>query len=168
MTTLYELAAQYHDDLVRLEQMELDEQTIQDTLEGMTGDLDEKVTNIAKFIRNLESSADAIKDAEAKMAARRKTINKKADHLKGYVLHHMLELGIKEISCPYFTVKPAKNPPALDVFDAKQVPDKFWITPPPPPPPAPAMDKDAIKASIKAGNEVPGARMTQGQRLKIA
>ena len=165
MPTLYEIAAQYQNDLATIEALDLDDQTMQDTLEGLTGDFDDKATNIAKFIRNLESTAEAIKEAEGKMAARRKAIENKSKHLADYVLHHMLQSGIKEVSCPYFTIKPAKNPPKLEVFDDKQVPDQFWKQPPPPPR---QIDRDAIKASIKAGEEVPGARQVQGFRLKIS
>jgi hypothetical protein len=49
------------------------------------------------------------------------------------------------------------------VFDAAQVPAEFMKQPEPPPA---APDKTAIKAALKAGTDVPGARLVRGQRLE--
>ena len=50
--TLYNIADQYLVDLQKLQDMEIDEQTFADTLEGWSGDLDIKATNVAMFVRN--------------------------------------------------------------------------------------------------------------------
>ena len=59
--TLYTVADQYLADIKKLQDMEIDDQTFADTLEGLAGDLEVKATNVALFIRNLEANADAIK-----------------------------------------------------------------------------------------------------------
>jgi hypothetical protein len=164
VTQLYVLADEYRAAAERLADMDIDEQTMLDTLESISGDLEAKAANVAMFARNLEATAAAIKDAEAGMEARRKAIEKRADGMRRYLLACMQSTGIKRIECPHFAVIVRDNPLAVDVFDAAQVPAEFMRQPEPPPP---AVDKAAIKAAITAGREVPGARLTQGHRLEI-
>ena len=121
-----------------------------------------KAANVAMFARNLEATAAAIQDAEKAMAARRKAIERRAARLRAYILLCMQATGMKTIDCPYFRLTVRDNPVAVDVFDHEQVPAVFFGTAPPPP-----IDKAAIKAAIKSGQEVPGCRLTQGQRLEI-
>jgi len=164
MTALYQLTDQYRLAAERLADLDLPDEVIADTLEGMAGELEVKATNVAAFARNLETTAAAIKDAEASMAARRKALERRAESLRHYLLHNMQRAGIKRIDSPHFTLSVKDNPPAVDVFDVFQLPAEFMRQPEPPPP---APDKPAIKEALKAGVDVPGARLTQSQRLEV-
>ena len=163
--TLYEIAAEYRDMAAKLADLDLDEQTIADTLEAEGGALVEKGQNVAFVVRNLEASAEAIKQAEAAMAARRKAIENRAARIRAYLLDGMRIAGIQKIESPYFAISIKRNPPAVDVFDEAQVPAEYRRDPPPPPPPAP--DKKLIAQAIKDGAEVPGCRLLQGERVEI-
>lgn len=164
MTALYEIAAEYRDAATKLAELDLDAQTVADTLEGLSGDLETKAQNVAFFVRNLEATAAAIKQAEADMAARRKAMENRADGLKRYIFESMTVAGIEKIECPHFRLAIKNNPAAVDVFEPGLVPASFMRTPEPPPP---ALDKTAIKEALKAGQDVPGARLTSGRRLEI-
>ena len=164
MTSLYDIAAEYRQTADKLADLDLDEQTIADTLEGMSGALEVKAQNVVMFARNLEATATAIKEAETAMAARRKAIENRAAGLRRYALSAMQVAGVQSIECPYFKLSVRKNPPAVEVFDAAQIPAQFMRTPEPPPP---APDKKAITEAIKAGQEVPGARLVSGERLEV-
>ena len=164
MTSLYDIAAEYRQTADKLADLDLDEQTIDDTLEGMSGALEVKAQNVVMFARNLEATATAIKEAETAMAARRKAIENRAAGLRRYALSAMQVAGVQSIECPYFKLSVRKNPPAVEVFDAAQIPAQFMRTPEPPPP---APDKKAITEAIKAGQEVPGARLVSGERLEV-
>lgn len=164
MTALYELAAQYRDIATRLQDMDLDEQTIADTLESVSGELEEKATNTAMVIRNLEASAAAIKEAEAGMAARRKTIERRAESLRRYLLDNMVACNMQKIESPYFQIAVRDNPPAVDVFEPGLLPAEYMRQPEPPPP---APDKAAIRVVLKSGHDVPGARLTHSKRIDI-
>lgn len=163
--TLYEIAAEYRDMAAKLADLDLDEQTIADTLEAEGGALVEKGQNVAFVVRNLEASAEAIKQAEAAMAARRKAIENRAARIRAYLLDGMRIAGIQKIESPYFAISIKRNPPAVDVFDEAQVPAEYRRDPPPPPPPAP--DKKLIAQAIKDGFDVPGCRLVQGERIEI-
>ena len=164
MSALYLIAQEYRAAAELLADLDLDAQTVADTLDSISGELEQKSVAVAMFARNLEATAEQIKQAEAAMATRRKALENRADSLKRYLLGAMQTTGITKVECPYFKLSVRDNPPAVDVFDATQVPAEFMVTPPPPPA---APDKSAIKAAIKAGQDVPGCRLTQGQRLEI-
>ena len=164
MTALYELAAEYRADAEKLADMDLDEQTLADTLEGLSGELEVKAQNVIMFTRNLEATAAAIKEAEAQMAARRKALENRAAGLRRYVLENMQFAGIQKIECPFFKLSIRDNPAAVDIYEPGLIPAQYMKQPEPPPP---APDKTAIKAAITAGTEVPGAKLTKGTRLEI-
>lgn len=164
MTALYEIVATYREAADKLADLDLDPQTLEDTLESLSGELEEKATNTAMLIRNLEASANAIKDAEAQMAARRKALENRAARIKDYVLANMMIAGIQKIECPYFKLAVRENPAAVEVFEPGLIPAEFMRQPEPPPP---AVDKKAIGEALKAGKEVPGCKLTKGVRLEI-
>ena len=164
MTALYLLAHEYRAAADALAELDLDDQTVSDTLDGLGGDMEVKAANVAMFARNLEATAAAIQDAEKAMADRRKAIEARAERLQAYILLCMRATGMKTIECPYFRLSIRDNPPAVDVFDPAQVPASLMVAPTLPPA---APDKAAIKAILKAGQDVPGCRLTQGQRLEI-
>jgi hypothetical protein len=164
MTTLYELSNEYLAVQNKLIEADFDEQTIADTLEGMAGELEVKAQNVAFFIRNLESTADQIKQAEKQMADRRKALENKAATIKDYLKRNMQATGINKIECPYFAISLKKNPPAVLITDEAAIPAEYLVQVPPPPP---SVDKKAIAEALKAGVNVAGAELTQGERVDI-
>ena len=162
--TLYNIADQYLVDLQKLQDMEIDEQTFADTLEGLSGELELKATNVAMFVRNLEASAEAIKAAEKQMAERRKALEAKADRIRQYLLDNMTRTGITKIDCPYFVLSVRKNPPAVEVLNQDMIPDEYFDIPEPP---APTLNKNRLKEDLKAGVIVEGVKLTAGQSLSI-
>ena len=164
LPALYELAAAYRADLDKLNDLDLDSQTIADTLESIGGDLQEKCTNVGFVIRNIEALAAQIKEAESQMAARRKALENRAEHVREYLLHNMQACQISKIESPYFTLAIRNNPPKVIIDDPEAVPDEYWRQPPIP---LPELDKKAIGAAIKAGQTVAGAHAESGVSLSI-
>ena len=73
--------------------------------------------------------------------------------------------GIRQIACPHFAITLKKNPQSVDVYEPDLVPAEYWIQPDPPPP---ALDKRTMSADMKAGKEIPGAKLvTDSYRLEI-
>lgn len=162
--TLFEIAQQYRHITDVLMDAGCDEQTLTDTLEAESWELETKASNYGFVIRNLEATATAIKQAEEQMAARRKALENRAKYLNERLKTGMEIARVTELSCPYFSVKIKKNPPAIDVWDEKQIPEQYWVQLEPPPK---TIDKKAIKAAIDADIEVPGAKKVQGTRIDI-
>jgi len=161
---LFDIAAQYRADCEKLASLDIDEQTLADTLEGLSGDLEVKATNIAALARNIEAMAGAIKGAEEQMAARRKTLEARADRLRSYMLAGMQAAGVQKIETPYFALSLKQNPASVLVEEPGLVPAEFMKTPEPPPA---APDKRAIGEALKAGKDVPGCKLVRGVRLDI-
>jgi len=162
--SLFDVASEYREACERLADLDLDAQTISDTLDGLTGDLEHKATNVALFTKSLESLAASIKDAEAQMASRRKALEARAARLRTYMLDCMQMAGVQRIESPHLRISVAKTPPSVEVFDAAQIPADYMRQPEVPPPVA---DKTAIRDAIKSGLDVPGARLVTGTRIDI-
>jgi len=165
MTTLYEITATYRNDARRLADLDLPAEVVTDTLDAMSGELEVKAQNVVMFARDLQATAAAIKEAEAQMAKRRKALENRAQHLLDYVQGCMETAEIHKIECPYFRLSIAATPPSVDVYEPGLIPSEYMHQPEPPPP---SPNKTAIAAAIKAGHEVPGARLKRGTRLAIS
>lgn len=164
MTTLYSLTAEYRAAAERLHDLDLDDQTIADTLESMQGAIEVKAQNVAFMVRNFEALADQIKAAEEAMSARRKAMEARAARIRSYLLGNMLACGISKIECPEFRIAVQNNPPSVVIDSEGLIPSEFMTAPEPPQPRA---NKKAIAEAIKAGREIPGAHLETSSRLVI-
>jgi hypothetical protein len=156
---LYELATQYKDFFDNLD--DLPEEAIQDTLEGLTGEIQVKGQNVAAYFQNVEADIEAMKEAEKRIAARRKPMENKVKWLKEYLKLNMERCEITEISCPEFTVKIKKNPPKLVIDNEAALPSKYSsekVTI--------VIDNAQIKKDLKT-ETVEGAHLEQGTRLDV-
>ncbi|TRZ67802.1 MAG: hypothetical protein D4R98_03430 [Comamonadaceae bacterium] len=164
--SLYQLSNNYVQALDFLTDPDLDLPlaVVNDTLEGLEGELQDKAVNVAKFLRNMEATAAAIKTAEDTMTKRRKALEEKAKWLKDYIKANMEATGISKIECPYFKLSIAKNPAALELFDQTAIPAQYkhseTVT-------LEHIDKAALKSDLAKGQLIQGARLTNGTRLSI-
>jgi hypothetical protein len=163
MSALYELAASHRALADKLNDLDLDEQTISDTLESESGDLMEKGTNVAKVFRNMESFAAQIKEAEAQMAARRKSIEKRAESLKAYLKTNMEIAGISKIESPWFVISIKQNPESVVIDAESEIPEDYLREIPA----TYAPDKAMIKQAMKDGFNVPGVHLARSTRIEI-
>ena len=159
---LYQLADDYLAAFDQLTELDMPPEVVNDTLESMRGDIQVKATNVAMFVRNLESMAESIREAEKQMASRRKAIESRAKQIEDYLLYNMQRTEISRIESPYFAIIRKMNPPKVVLHGA--VPDEFLRHPSPPPPEA---DKKAIAEYIKAGNSPDWAELVQTERVEI-
>lgn len=164
MTTLYDLSAEYRQQVQALEDLDLPPEAVADTLESLGGELEVKAQNVVAFGRHLRTLAAAKREAAKAMIEAAARIEKRADQLDDYTLHCMQAAGIQKIECPWFTLSIAKNPPSVEIFDERQIPSQYLTDPPPPPP---RIDKALIKQALRDGFDVPGAKLAQGVRLSI-
>lgn len=165
MTALYQLTTAYAQLAEMVDNPEADDQQIAAWLEECQGELRDKATNIVMLVQNLEATADAIDNAEKRMADRRKVIENRAKSIKAYVLRAMQAANITKIECPEFRISVRNNPPRVVIDDENAIPIAYLRQPEPPPP---APDKKAILADIKQGVIVDGAHIEIGQSLAIS
>ena len=166
--SLFEVNKNYSQALSNLYDMEqdgaIDEQTFLDTMEGLEGELTAKAKSVGAYIRNTTAMAEQIRQAEANMARRRKSLESHAKGLTDYLLHNMLDSGITAITSPYFDLKVKKTPPSVAIGDGVDLPSEFInrkevVTETP--------DKMKLKKALQAGEEIKGVQLKTGYRLEI-
>ena len=161
---LYQITAEYRQQLAQLADLELDAQTVADTVEAMQGDVEHKLRAVIAYSLELDVLAVGAKDAAARMADRAKALQSRVEWLRAYALRAMQDTGIGEVATDEFAAKVAKKPASVNVTDPALIPADYLRTPPAP---APAPDKTAIAAALKAGQAVPGCELVQGFRLAL-
>lgn len=163
-TALYALVETYREDAAKLNDLDLDEQTVLDTLEGMTGDIEVKAKNVALMYMSMDMMAEAHKARAAVIAERGKVIQKRADSLKNYLATCLDAAGIKRIEST--DVRITWRASSAVVIDGENLIPAEYMRQAEAPPPAP--DKKAIAEAIKAGKEIPGAHIQSRKTLSIA
>ena len=163
MSNLFEIAANYRALAEKLHDTDLDDKTIEDTLESESGDLVEKLTNVGFVIRNIDAEVAAMKDAEDKIAARRKSKENRIARLKAYALANMLATGKTKIESPYFVMGLRNNPESVVIDAESQIPADYMREIPA----SYSPDRILIKKAIQDGYEVPGCHLTRTQSLQI-
>ncbi|WP_313397087.1 siphovirus Gp157 family protein [Stutzerimonas nitrititolerans] len=162
---LYQLADEYQQALNVLDDPELPEEVVRDTLEALKGGLVQKGQAVAAFALNLGAEIDAIKAVEKRISDRRKALEARAQRMRDYLKTNMEKAGIIEIKAidGSFTAKLAKGRPSVVVDDESLIPDDSefvrWKK---------EVNKTAIADAIKAGQEVPGAHIETRPSLRLA
>jgi len=160
---LYEVTDIYLRALKGLEDSDLPENVVLNTLDALEGALEVKATNVAAYFQNLEAEANAIKNAETRMAKRRKAIESRVEWLRHYLKTNMDRCGITEIKSPEFVLKIVKNPPMMVIDHQDAIPEQFMRIIPETREP----DKNALKEALKTGEVIPGAHLETQTRLSI-
>jgi len=159
MPALYEIAAEHRAAMHQMADMaDLPEEVITDTLAGIDGEFDAKAISVAAVIQNLNAEALAMKEAEARMAARRRATENRAKHLKEYLLSNMIFMKHTRIKCPEFDINIKSNPPSVKVIDEQLIPDFFKTT------------KEVVsvdKTAIKRAAGCPGVEIVHNKSLSI-
>ena len=167
MTTpsLFTLTNQYLQLADKLAAGDFDAETVADTIEssGLTDDIAVKAQNLEYVARSAETYLPAIDAEIARLTALKAHRVKVAAGLREYLMISMIRMQLERIECPMFAISIRSNPPSVDVFESLQVPSKYWRVIPE----TCAPDKTLIKEALKSGVDVPGARLTQSQRLVI-
>lgn len=158
---LYELAEQYNLLADMLDQTD-DPQLIQDTLDAVEGQFEQKVESIIKLWRSKCAERDIVKSEIFRLQAIVNRLDKQATWLHDYVEAEMKHAGIQQVKSPLFKIALQKNPPAVDVLNEDIIPEQYKLTVV-----DKRLDKKAIKAAIDAGEEVPGAALRQEISLRV-
>lgn len=161
---LFELTTERLALQTKLQELNLDEQTIQDTLEGNSTELQAKIEDYGYVIRNMEAFSEAIKAEEKRIADRRKAQEVKIDRIKEWLLVNMRACEISKIECSAFTISVKQNPAKVIVDNELDVDQEYKVFSPPPPP---TINKKAVADAIKAGKDVIGCHLEYGYRVEI-
>ena len=165
MTSLYAIAAAYRADLAVLADLDIDPVTAADTIEGMQGELTDKLRAVIAYSLELDIEAVGTEQAARRMADLAKARRSRVDWLRAYALNTMQATGINEVLSDEFAAKLVKNPAGVVIAPDAAIPDAYMRAPQPPPMPQP--DKAALKKAIEAGAIFDGVSLSHGYRLAI-
>lgn len=138
---------------IRAQDPDLDEQTLADTVEGLT-DLHEILGAIIRAALADEALAMGLKARIAEMEDRLTRLQERAAKRRQIVKDVMVESDIKKITAPDFTASVRPGLPALVVLDETAVPSLYWE------PREPRLKRQELALDLKGGAEVDGATLS--------
>lgn len=162
--TLYELTTEYMELLAMLEDPDVDEDLIADTLEGIDGELEVKADGYARVMRQMDADAKAIKAEEERLANRRKSLENRAANLKSRLQQMMEITGKIKFKTELFSFGIQKNPAAVVIDEQyiENIPEEYLIRQ------DPKIDRAKLKEDLKAGKDLEGiAHLEQTESLRI-
>lgn len=159
--TLYELTQEYMQLLAMLEDPEVDPEVLQDTMEAIGGEIEDKAEAYAIIIGELTAKADQI----TKEAQR---LDKWVDFLEGNVarmkdrlMTSMNETGTKKIETEHFRISVAGNGGKKPLKLTGEVPQEYMYM-------KPEIDTKKIRADLEDGLALDFAHLEErGTHLSI-
>ena len=154
MTSLYKLTEQQRELKELLDSEELPANALDDTFQALSGEFNEKAVAVVHVIHNMDSDIDAVDVEIKRLTAMKKALSNKKENIREYLRTNMEASDITKIECPLFKISLAKGRDTAFIEDEKKLPDDLVdvsvVTKP---------NKAEILKRLKAGEEVPGARI---------
>ena len=163
---LYELTDQYRLLTERaFAEADADGQLEEDfvaVLSSLTDDIDTKLSQLCRVVRELEQTERAAKEEATTLRDKASRASVAVERIKRYMQDNLESLGERKRKVDdVFTVAIQNNPPGVDVYDLQAVPNEFDV------PAVRVVDKSKIRELLKTGQEVPGCILTNGTHLRI-
>ena len=167
--TLYDIDAQIAAlDGAAEDDMLIDEETgelvsVSQALDALRMEREEKLENVACWVKNLSAEADAIREEENRLVKRRKAAETKAANLKSWLLAAMTrEDGTTDkLKTGRVSISVKRNPPST-VVDDELLPSTYKVAKI-----TYQANKELIKRELLSGGEVPGAHLEYGRSVII-
>jgi hypothetical protein len=140
-------------DRLRAEDSQIDDQTLADTVEGLT-DLHEILTAIIRAALADQALASGLEGRIAEMQARRDRFQDRATKRRQIAKDVMVELDLKKLAAPDFTASIRPGTPALMVIDEAAVPSIYWL------PREPRLNRQGLANDLKQGAEITGVALS--------
>lgn len=161
--TLYELTNDWLQLMTMLEEG-ADEDVINDTLEGLDYEIEQKADGYARVIRNMEADIAGLKTEIDRMTNRKKVLENNITRLKVNLQNSMEITGKTKFKTDLFSFNVQANPAAviMDEQYLENIPEEYLI------PQEPKIDKKKLAADLKAGVDLEGiAHLEQSRSLRI-
>ena len=164
MTTLYELTATLRHLLDLAQSGEVDQQTIDETIESMdlTSDIESKIDGYAYVMDELKASNERIRNEEKRLAQRRRVQQNNYDRMRETLLDQMKLLELDRVKTDKYTVSVRQNPVKVVVSDESNIPKDFFIEQ------RPKVDRKKLKEHLEStGEKLEGVELRQEESLQI-
>ena len=147
--------ATYHavHDRIRADDPQIDDQTLADTVEGLT-DLHEILSAVIRAALADQALATGLEGRIGEMQARRDRLHDRAAKRRQIAKDVMVELDLKKLAAPDFTASIRPGTPALMVIDEAAVPSIYWE------PREPRLNRQGLSNDLKQGAEITGVALS--------
>jgi Siphovirus Gp157 len=140
-------------DRIRTQDPQIDEQTLADTVEGLT-DLHEIVQAVIRAALADEALARGLKCRISDMQGRLDRLEERASKRRQIAKDVMVELDLKKLNAPDFTASIREGIPALMVINEDAVPSIYWQ------PSEPRLKRQELAYELKQGAEIEGVALS--------
>jgi hypothetical protein len=140
-------------DRIQAEDPQIDQQTLADTVEGLT-DLHEVLTAIIRAALTDQALAIGLEGRIDEMQARRDRLQDRATKRRQIAKDVMIELDLKKLAAPDFTASIRPGTPSLMVIDEAAVPSIYWE------PREPRLNRQELANDLKQGAEIAGVALS--------
>lgn len=140
-------------DRIRAQDPQIDDQTLADTVEGLT-DVHEIVQAVIRAAITDEALARGLKCRIADMQDRLARLQDRAAKRRQIARDVMVELDLKKLEAPDFIASIRDGIPSLVVLDEDAVPKTYWS------PGEPRLKRQILANDLKQGAEVAGAALS--------
>jgi len=167
MASLYDLTGDYarFSELMEMEELTPEQaEMLKDALDNMVVDIEDKLENYAKIIKNFESDIEGLKAEETRLASKRKTLENNIKNMKARMTDAMIATGKTKIKGSLFSFNMQKNTPSVVIDEAyiENIPSEYLIAQ------EPKIDKKKLSDDLKAGKDLDGvAHLEQTQTIRI-
>jgi hypothetical protein len=138
---------------IMLSYPEADEETLLDTLEGIT-DLHEMIAAVIRSALVDEALHAGLRFRIDDMRERLSRLELRATKKRQLALEAMSEVGLTRLEQPDFTASARAGSPTLVVISEDTIPEAYWLPQPP------KLDRQAILGELKRGMDIPGTQMS--------
>lgn len=157
---LYEITGAMLELLEMATEQELDQKTINDTMEVMEFEFEEKADGYAKVIKTLEGNVDSLDKEIERLTKRKNTVKNNIASIKRNLEGAMITTGKTKFKTLLFNFGIQKNPASVVIDDESQIPEEYLVAQ------EPKVDKTGLKNFLK-DNEVEWAHLVQTESLRI-
>ena len=131
---------------------DLDEETLADTLEGLT-DLREMLAELVRSALDDEALIVGLSTRLSDLKVRLERLETRAKRKRQLALRIMADAVIPKLAVADFTASLKQGPPAVEVLAEDRIPPVYWKPQPP------KLDKQGILAALKLGTVIEGAAL---------
>jgi hypothetical protein len=130
----------------------LDDQTLRDTLEGIT-DLHEMIAAVIRSALVDEALQAGLRTRLEEMRQRLVRLEERGVKKRQLALDAMCDVGLKKLEQPDFTASTRVGLAPLLIVADDDVPEPYWVPQPP------KLDRQSLLADLKRGDLIPGAQL---------
>ena len=160
MSSLYNLTNDFAAVVNHLEEMELDSEVLQDTLDSLQAPIEEKVENIVKYMKSLEALADAKKLEAKRLSDSASSDLKKVEWFKNYMADNLKKANITKLQAGIFSLGWRKGTEVVQIDETKipafEEAQHLYVFQEPK-----FIGKTDLKKLIKEGKEIPGVSIVR-------